>query len=68
MITEPGHVEIVEALIWNGWEVKRCKFEAGFQWRSPRGISGSEWVSKFLYDIPKPVLEDAQYYSELVIK
>jgi hypothetical protein len=58
----------VEALIWNGWEVKRCKWNTSFfQWRSPRGISGSEWVSKFLYVIPKPVLEDAERYSELTI-
>lgn len=57
---------VVAALIWHGWRVGRCGWDSTvFEWRSPRGLSGSEWVSIDLYEIPAAVLRDAKLHNEL---
>jgi hypothetical protein len=58
--------EIVSTLIWNGWLVTRCGWDKDkFEWRSPRGISGSDWVSSDLYTIPAEVIVEAGVFGEL---
>lgn len=62
-----ARARLVEDLIYNKWTVKPCGWLIGsFEWRSPRGISGSEWVSLGLYDVPDVVIMDAKTHGDIV--
>jgi hypothetical protein len=50
------------ALLENGWTVRVRDGKIG--WRSPRGISGSTWVSSSLDDPPDDVIHDALQHGD----
>lgn len=52
-------LDVVERLIRAGWEVSACRWRDGFEWRSPGGLSGSEYVSDRLRCVPPTVMAHA---------
>lgn len=54
-----------QTLIQDGWKISACRFAPMyFQWRSPSGISGSDYVSKDIFAIPTAVVEDEKLRRE----
>jgi len=49
-----------------GWTVRYAKVRDVIEWRSPRGISGSDYISESLDSPPDAAVHDARYAGDIV--
>lgn len=68
-----NYAEIREHLIAVGWTVRRYMAMGGlyhesWQWRSPAGVSGSEYLAENEQEIPPAVIRAAVERGEIVVR
>lgn len=61
----PKNAHYVDVLIFAGWQYTYDHVLKTYTWVSPRGVSGKEYHTKSVFNVPQEVIENAHIMGDI---